>query len=166
MILQKLLAPAQQERAIEKTDEIETHDDLLKVLVFHLDQERYGIPIENVIEIIRYTEATEVPHTVHFLEGIISLHGEMIPVINGRKRLGHQGQEPDKRTRIVILKEDNNRYGIIVDSTHQVVRLSRKNIEPTPPVVGMDAAFIQGVCEHHGQLIILLQLKRFLEFTS
>ena len=130
-----------------------------------MDQEKYGIPIDHVLEIIRFVEATEVPHTVSFLEGIISLRGEMIPVINGRKRLGHEPKIADKKTRIVVLQEEASRYGIVVDSTTQVVRLLKKKIEPTPSVVGMDAAFIEGVCEHKGQLVILLNLKRFLEFS-
>jgi purine-binding chemotaxis protein CheW len=110
-------------------------------------------------------EATEVPHTVHFLEGIISLRGEMIPVLNGRKRLGHEAKTPDKKTRIIILQQEHGHYGITVDSTNQVIRLQKKNIEPAPLVVGLDSAFIQGICEHRGQLVILLNLTRLLEFV-
>jgi purine-binding chemotaxis protein CheW len=64
------------------------------------------------------------------------------------------------------LQEGSNRYGIVVDAASQVVHLLKKNVEPTPPVVvGIDAEFIEGVCEHKGQLVILLNLQRFLEFT-
>jgi purine-binding chemotaxis protein CheW len=163
-ILKKLLAKAERFEELEIPEE-KGAEDTLKVLVFQLQQEAFGIPIHYVLEIIRYVEAAEVPHTVSFLEGIIALRGEMIPVINGRKRLGHQPKSPDKKTRIIILQEENNRYGIIVDSTTQVVHLPKDRIEPTPPVVGSDAIFIEGVCEHKGQLIILLNLKRFLEFA-
>lgn len=164
-ILEKLLT------RVEPKEETETKvnqesEEVLEVLVFQLDQEKYGIPIDHVLEIIRFVEATEVPHTVSFLEGIISLRGVMIPVINGRKRLGHEPKIADKKTRIVVLQEETSRYGIVVDSTtHQVVHLLKKKIEPTPAVVGMDATFIEGVCEHKGQLVILLNLKRFLEFS-
>jgi len=141
-------------------------EETLEVVVFQLGQEKYGIPIEHVLEIIRFVEATEVPHTVSFLDGIISLRGEMIPVINGRKRLGHEPKTPDKRTRTIVLQEGSSRYGIVVDAATHVVHLLKKNIEPTPPVVvGIDAEFIEGVCEHKGQLVILLNLHRFLEFT-
>ncbi len=141
-------------------------EETLEVLVFQLGREKYGIAIEHVLEIIRFVEATEVPHTVSFLDGIISLRGEMIPVINGRKRLGHEPKIADKRTRIIDLQENSNRYGIVVDAATQVVHLPKKNIEPTPPVVvGIDAEFIEGVCDHKGQLVILLNLHRFLEFT-
>jgi purine-binding chemotaxis protein CheW len=164
-ILEKLLAGIDaQEEGMQIPAPIEP-EDLLEVLVFELNHERYGIPIDPVVEIIRYVEATEVPHTVHFLEGIISLRGEMIPVLNGRKRLGHEAKTPDKKTRIIILQQEHGHYGITVDSTNQVIRLQKKNIEPAPLVVGLDSAFIQGICEHRGQLVILLNLTRLLEFV-
>jgi len=164
-ILEKLLAGMKaQEEGVQTPAPIEP-EDLLEVLVFELNHEKYGIPIDPVVEIIRYVEATEVPHTVNFLEGIISLRGQMIPVINGRKRLGHEEKKPDKKTRIIILQEKHGHYGITVDATNQVIRVLRKNIEPTPLVVGMDSAFIEGVCEHAGQLVILLNLNRLLEFV-
>jgi len=164
-IIQKLLPPVEWLEDADTQVEPEP-EETLEVLVFQLGRENYGVPIEHVLEIIQFVEATQVPHTVGFLDGIISLRGEMIPVINGRKRLGHEPEVPDKRTRIIILQDRSNRYGIVVDATTQVVHLLKKNIEPTPPVVvGIDAEFIQGVCEHKGQLVILLNLQRFLEFT-
>jgi purine-binding chemotaxis protein CheW len=164
-IIQRLVAAASQQDDVALLPEPVVEEEL-EVLVFLLDRERYAIPIEHVLEIIRYKEPTPVPHTVGFLDGIISLRGEMIPVINGRKRLGHEPKEPDKHTRIIILQDASNRYGILVDAANHVARLPRKNIEPTPPiVVGIDAEFIEGVCEYRGQLVILLNLQRFLEFT-
>ena len=163
--LERLFIEATQETLPETLPE-PVIEDGFQVLVFHLGQERYGIPIDQVKEIIRYSEPTGVPHTVSFLDGIISLRGEMIPLINGRKRLGHELKEPDKRSRIVILQDGPHRYGILVDAAAQVVTLSRGNIEPPPAVLGgIDAEFIQGVCEHKGCLIILLNLRRFLEFV-
>jgi purine-binding chemotaxis protein CheW len=163
--LEKLLLEATEETPLESLPEPVVEDGF-EVLVFHLGQERYGIPIEQVKEIIRFSEPTEVPHTVSFLDGIISLRGEMIPLINGRKRLGHESKEPDKRSRIIILQDGPHRYGILVDAAAQVVTLVRSNIEPPPAVLaGIDAEFIQGVCEQKGHLIILLNLRRFLEFV-
>lgn len=164
-ILKKLQTPLREEQEPEQARE-SIPEDLVEVLVFQLHEEQYGIPIEQVLEIIRYSEPTEVPHTVVFLEGIISLRGEMIPVINGRKRLKHPPKAPDKKTRIIILQEQNNRYGITVDATNHVIRLSKTNIEQAPAVIDVDAAFIEGVYPHRGKLVILLNLKRFLEFAQ
>src|SRR5687767_10349444 len=110
LLLQKLLARVEPEPAETNLPaEPQREEELLEVLVFQLSGEKYGIPIDHVLGIIRFVEATQVPHTVDFLEGIISVRGEMVPVINGRKRLGHEPAIPDKKTRIVILEDDNNR---------------------------------------------------------
>jgi len=164
-ILEKLLAGLEPEEETAQIPAQTEPEDRIEVLVFQLSQEKYGIPIDHVVEIIRFVEATEVPHTVDFLEGIISLRGEMIPVLNGRKRLGHEEKRPDRKTRIVILEEENEHFGITVDATNQVIRVLKENIEPPPPVVGMPSAFIEGVCQHKGQLVILLNLSRLLEFV-
>jgi len=163
--LERLVADAQLEEPLETLPE-PVPEDGFEVLVFHLSSERYGIPIGLIKEIIRYVEPTEVPHTVNFLDGIISLRGEMIPLINGRKRLGHELKTPDKRSRIIVLQDGPHRYGILVDAAVHVVTVLRNKIEPPPPVLGnVDATFIDGVAEHKGQLIILLNLRRFLEFA-
>jgi purine-binding chemotaxis protein CheW len=148
------------DKAAEKIPEEE-----MEVLVFQLGDENYGIDIQQIAEIIRFVEPTEVPNTAAFLDGIISLRGKMIPVINGRRRLGHESKAPDSKSRIVVLQESTELQGMLVDSASQVLKLPKSGIEPTPPVVvGIDAEFIQGVCESNHQLIILLNLERFLEF--
>jgi purine-binding chemotaxis protein CheW len=139
-------------------------EEKLEVLVFQLGNEHYGLDILQIAEIIRFVEPTEIPNTAAYLDGIISLRGHMVPVINGRKRLGHELRVPDRKSRIIVLQDDLELQGILVDSTSQVVKLPKANIEPPPPVVvGVDAEFIEGVCEYRNQLIILLRLEKFLQ---
>lgn len=161
--LQRLLAEEPEE---VEAEQIGITEEELEVLVFQLGNERYGMDIHRIVEIIRFVEPTRVPHTVAFLDGIISLRGRMIPVINGRKRMGHDPRLPDKKSRIIVLNDNSEYQGILVDAATQVVHLPKKNVEPTPPVVpGVDAEFIEGVCQHKGHLIILLNLDRFLRLV-
>jgi len=164
-LLQRLLAEdSNQEESLPT--EVAIPEEQLDVLVFQLGGEHYGIDIHYVAEIVRYKEPAAVPHTVDFLDGIISVRGRMIPVINGRRRLGHEPAQPDKKTRIVVLQDGTEFQGIIVDSTSQVVPLLKKDIEPTPPVVtGFKAEFLEGVFRNRNQLIILLNLQRFLQYV-
>ena len=139
-------------------------DEKLEVLVFQVGDENYGLDILQIAEIIRFVEPTEIPNTAAYLDGIISLRGRMVPVINGRKRLGHELRMPDRKSRIIVLQDDMELQGILVDSASKVVKLPKANIEPTPPVVvGVDAEFIEGVCEYRNQLIILLRVQNFLQ---
>jgi purine-binding chemotaxis protein CheW len=164
--MQRLMLDESEEEEAERLAESAAAEEELELLVFQLGSEHYGISIHQIAEIIRFVEPTEVPNTVGFLDGIISLRGKMIPVINGRRRLGHIPAPTDKKTRIIVLGENLDYVGVLVDSASQVIRLPVRAIEPTPPVVvGVDAEFLQGVCEHRNNLIILLNLERFLQFN-
>ena len=161
--LQKLLMTHPDEEDA-KSAEAAVPEEKFEVLVFQLGGESYGIDIQQISEIIRFIEPTEVPNAVAYLDGIISLRGRMVPVINGRKRLGHELRLPDHQSRIIVLQEEREMQGILVDSASQVLKLPKKDIEPTPPVVaGVDAEFIEGVCEYKNQLVILLSLHKFLQ---
>src|SRR5262249_32761615 len=123
------------------------------------------LAIDSIAEIIRFLEPTEVPNTLGYLDGIISLRGRIIPVINGRKRLGPPAKLPDKKSRIHVIHEKSQAHGILVDSASHVIRIPKDGIEPTPSSVnGVDSEFIDGVSEYQGQLVILLNLARFLQF--
>lgn len=164
--MQKLMLDESEEEEAERLAESGTAEEELELLVFQLGSEHYGISIHQIAEIIRFVEPTGVPNTVAFLDGIISLRGKMIPVINGRRRLGHAPAPTDKKTRIIVMGENMDYVGILVDAASQVIRLPVRSIEPTPPVVvGVDAEFLQGVCEYRNNLIILLNLERFLQFN-
>lgn len=164
-LLQRLLAEeSDQEDSV--TAPVAIPEEQLSILVFELSGEHYGIDIHYVAEIVRYKEPAAVPHTVDFLDGIISVRGRMIPVINGRKRLGYETAQPDKRTRIIVLHDGQEFQGIVVDATSHVISLFKKDIEPTPPVVtGFKAEFLEGVHRYKNQLIILLHLQRFLQYV-
>jgi purine-binding chemotaxis protein CheW len=161
--LQKLMMQHPDDEDSE-TSEQPVVEEKLEVLVFQVAGENYGLDILLIAEIIRFVEPTEIPNTAAYLDGIISLRGRMVPVINGRKRLGHELRIPDRKSRIIVLQDDTELHGILVDSASQVVKLPKANIEPTPPVVvGVDAEFIEGVCEYRNQLVILLRVQNFLQ---
>ena len=86
--------------------------ETIEVLVFQLDNFKFSLEIDSVNEIIRFREPTHVPNTALFLEGIISFRGRMVPVINGRKRLGCPSAKPDIRTSIIVVQDGTELYGI------------------------------------------------------
>jgi purine-binding chemotaxis protein CheW len=134
----------------------------IEVLVFQLDQFKFSLEIDRVTEIIRFREPTHVPNTVLFLEGIISFRGKMVPVINGRKRLGCPSAKPDLRTSIIVVQDGTELYGILVDSALQVIALLKSEIIPASSQRFQE--FILGVFTHKNQNIYLLNLESFLQF--
>jgi purine-binding chemotaxis protein CheW len=161
--LEKLL----KEAALPQAQEIPSgtaDEDSFQVLVFYVENEKYAIPIDSIQEIIRYIEPTAVPHTVDFLDGIISLRGQMIPLVNGRKRMHRAPKAPDRKTRIIIVDHGTDHFAILVDAAVQVTTVDRKKIEPPPALRSRDSEFIDGIAMQNGNLLILLNLKKFLEF--
>ncbi|MBF0523635.1 MAG: chemotaxis protein CheW [Deltaproteobacteria bacterium] len=133
-----------------------------QLVTFLLGGEEYGIEITQVQEINRLGEITRLPKAPAFLAGVTNLRGQVVPLVNLRRRFSLPDQEADDRTRIIIVELDGARTGIIVDQVNEVLRLSAKDIEPTPQIVssGRDedqGEFMSGVCKaNEGNRMILL----------
>ncbi|RMF16748.1 MAG: chemotaxis protein CheW [Gammaproteobacteria bacterium] len=138
-------------------------DPILQYVTFKLDHETYGINVMQIQEVLRYTEIAPVPGAPDYVLGIINLRGNVVTVIDTRKRFGLMEAEVTDHTRIVVLELENHVVGILVDSVAEVVYLRQSEIE-TAPNVGNDesAKFIQGVCNKNGELIILVEFEKML----
>lgn len=132
---------------------------VVQVVSFLLGSEEYGVDISQVKEIIRMVEITRVPRAPHFMEGVINLRGQLIPIVDLRTRFGMDRAAATKSSRIVITEIGSKRVGIIVDCVSEVLNLSQENIEQTPDmIVGIGTEYIQGVGKIGDRLIIMLDL--------
>ena len=132
-------------------------------VVFKLDEEEFGIDIMNVKEIIPYQESMQVPNTPDFIEGIINYRGNVIPIINLKRRFKLGTQEITKDTRIIVITLENKETGFIVDEASQTLRLEENQIDPAPDIIsGVDRKYIIGVGKLDDRLLILLDLEMVL----
>lgn len=121
-----------QDREDTVVDE-ESSDDDEQVVVFRLDKEEFGVPIESVQEIVRVPEQlTHVPKAPPFVEGVINLRGAVLPVIDLRRRLGLPTVERSDRQRVMVFLIEGMRTGFIVDSVAEVLRIHKSAIEAAP----------------------------------
>lgn len=135
----------------------------VKVIVFQLKDEEYGVEIEQVRSIERVLHITRVPRTPDFVKGVINLRGVVTPIIDLRKRFGIDEAEHTDSTRIIIVTVDNMDVGLIVDSANDVIDIPAGTVEPPPEVVGgMEADYIRGVAKLERRLLILLNLDKVL----
>ncbi len=131
----------------------------VQVATFRLGSEEYGVDISQIQEIIRMVEITRVPRTPEFVEGVINLRGQLIPIIDLRRRFGMDRIEPTKSSRIIVTDIGTKRIGMIVDSASEVLTIPLESIEQAPEIVaGLDADYLQGVGKMGERLIILLDL--------
>lgn len=137
--------------------------ELIQLVTFSIGEEEFGVDILKVQEIIRTMEITKVPKAPEFVEGVINLRGNVIPIIDLRKRFGLQTRVHDKHTRIIVIEISKMVVGFVVDSVSEVLRIPSNTVEPPPPVVsGLESEYISGVGKLEDRLLILLDLDRLL----
>jgi purine-binding chemotaxis protein CheW len=135
--------------------------ETMQIVSFALGKEEYGVDIAQVQEINRMVAITHVPRAPHFMEGVINLRGQLIPIIDLRTRFGMPRAEQTKNTRIVVTEIGNKRVGMVVDSVSEVLRVPTEEIEDAPDMItGVDTEYIRGVGKLGERLIILLDLGR------
>jgi purine-binding chemotaxis protein CheW len=134
-----------------------------QMVTFSLGSEEFGVDIMKVQEIIRIPPVTRVPKARSYIEGVINLRGNVIPIVNLRSRFGMPPGEETDLSRIVVLQIDNRVFGIMVDSVTEVLWLDNEAIEPPPPIaLGMDSNYIRGVGKIGERLLILLKLDQLM----
>jgi purine-binding chemotaxis protein CheW len=148
----------------QETDQ-EEKEKLMQLVGFVIGREMFGVDILMVQEIIRETPITPIPNAPDFIEGVINLRGNIIPVIDLRRRLNLRNAEaPDGNIWIMILNVEGRVTGFIVDSVTQVLKVPDNSIKPPPDIVvsGLHSQYITGVCRIDQRLLILLDFDRIL----
>lgn len=137
--------------------------DAIQVVAFQLGNEEYAVDILNVLEINRLLDITRVPRSSEFIEGVINLRGNIIPVINLHMKFHLDPSGDINEKRIVVFQFDEVKAGIIVDKVSEVLQISSHDIEDTAKVYSsVDAEIIKGVAKVDNRLLILLDLQKLL----
>lgn len=136
----------------------------LKVIVFSLAHEQYGVEVEKVRTIERMQPLTRVPKTPAFVKGVINLRGVVVPVIDLRGRFGLPEAEYTDNSRIIIVAVQDMEVGMIVDSANDVVDVDSDAIEQPPEIVGgIRAKYLRGLAKlSDDRLLVLLNLEEVL----
>jgi purine-binding chemotaxis protein CheW len=133
--------------------------DDLQVLVFRLGDDEFGLPIAAVDEVARAPDQiARVPKTPRFLEGVVNLRGEVLPVIDQRKRFDMPPLAEAPGRRLIVVRTDRHRAGVIVDSVSEVLRCATSAIEEAPDLAGETTRLVYGVLnlESAGRIVMLL----------
>lgn len=136
----------------------------LKVIVFALGNEEYGVEVEKVKTIERMQPMTRVPKTPAFIKGVINLRGVVTPVIDLRGRFALEETEYTDNTRIIIVAVGDLEVGLIVDSANDVIDVDEDHIEEPPEVVGgIKAKYLRGIAKAgDDRLLVMLNLSEVL----
>ncbi len=151
-------------RAADAQSNFSTGDtDVVQLTAFRVGTEEYVVDIMRVREIIRPVPVTKVRKGPKYVEGVINLRGEVIPVVDLRRRFDLPVQEHESR-KIIILLVEGRTIGLIVDGVTEVARIPRRDIRPAPGLLtGEDAPYFLGVCQYKGRTLLLLNVKNVVQ---
>jgi purine-binding chemotaxis protein CheW len=150
----------------QKKDELKGYSTDVKekeLLCFKLGDEEYAIELGTVKEIIRVKEITPVPNTSDFVLGITVLRGEIIPVVDLRKRIGLPFLNFTLNTRLIMISFEGAMTGLVVDSIPNVKRVAVESIQSAETVGSIDIRFVAGISTSKGGFTVLLKLDEILK---
>src|SRR6202012_284469 len=127
-------------------------------LVFRLGEEEFGLPIGAVEEVARVPDKiARVPNTPKFLEGVVNLRGEVVPVVDQRKRFNMSPLAEKASRRLVVVRTDRHIAGLIVDGVSQVLRIAADEIDTAPDLTGETNKLVTGIVnlERQNRIVLL-----------
>lgn len=136
-------------------------------LTFILSEEEFAIPVITIREIIEYGHLTNVPMVPDFIQGVVNLRGNVVPVISIATKFGLEVKPVDKRTCIIILDAKIDGaivvMGVVVDKVLQVIEIPDSCIEPAPTLgASIRTDFIKGMGRLDDNFIIILDIVQVL----
>lgn len=126
-----------------------------------LGEDKYGIDIMDIEEILRMVDITTVPKAPSFVEGIINLRGKVIPIVDLRKKLSIAASDFTASTRIIVINLSGRKIGFIVDNVEDVLRVDSDMVDRAPAAsTGADNKYIQGVAKTPKEMVIILDVHK------
>lgn len=136
-------------------------DDYEQFIVVMIGKEQYGIDINLIDNIVRIPKITRIPKSQPYYLGVINLRGEVVPVMSLRRRFGLDEDEYTGKTRIIIVKmEDNSMVGVMVDEVREVINLTEDDIEaPNFQTHDESEIYLLGIGKVQKELVSLLNME-------
>lgn len=135
----------------------------IRVLVFKLSGEYFATDIMDVERILGNVETTKLPESPKYLEGIIKYEEQVIPVINLYKKFNFSNSELKESSKVVVVKKDIGKFGVIVDDVNEVTTVNEDAIDISASVVSIvSRKYMKGIIRERENLIMLLDLNKVL----
>ena len=133
----------------------------MHLLCFNLMDKEYAVNIDSVREVRRVKAVTPIPGALDFIEGVISLRGKVVPIINLRKKLALKAKEGGTFNRVLITEAHSHILGVAVDSVIGVIKLDPAHIE-APDEVLKKAEYLVGVGKVGKRLVLIVDMEKLL----
>lgn len=162
---QETIAPTEDVYA-ESLGRDSADEEKLQIISFYLDDCEYAFEVTDTVEVLKPRQLTEVPRTPDFIKGILSVRGEMVPVIDLKKRLCMDSAGRLHGSRILIAAVEDLKVGFIVDRMTGVKAVPVRFIQSSADEKGADAGFLKGMISTGNSQIRLLNIGRLADISA
>jgi purine-binding chemotaxis protein CheW len=133
-----------------------SNDEIIQFLSFTVSNELFGIDLIHVHEILRPAFITRIPNVEIFVLGVINLRGEIIPIIDLKKKFEQGFTDITKMSRIIVLEYNTKRFGLVVEEVKQVIKIQKSSISSINNQLSMDFNHMIDNVGRSGELIVLI----------
>jgi purine-binding chemotaxis protein CheW len=134
-----------------------------RYISFQVGDGHFAVGLAAVIRILPFEKVTRVPLAPRFVEGILNLGGEVVPVINLRARFSLPPLPPTPRHRVIIAGWGGGKYGLLVDQVREILELGETSIAPASSgIPGLKAEALEGVAKIGEVLLFILDVRKLL----
>jgi purine-binding chemotaxis protein CheW len=135
----------------------EKQKDAQKYAVFKIGEEDFGVEINKVVEILSTQKVHSIPDLPDFLSGVIAVRGQIIPLLDLRKRFAIMSSS--KKELIIVIKYDNEKIGVLVDHVKEIISLGKDEITSPPAIFkGLKRKYLAGIGKKDDRVIIILNV--------
>jgi len=143
-------------------------DVMIQLVTFKIGNEKYGIDIMDVKEIVGMKSIRPIPNAPPYMAGILNLRGMIFPIIDLHERFHIEKlklSEDDKLlSGFIIIQVSGMQIGIIIDKIYRVIYINPDSIQAPPQIIsGIGAEYIHGVVNDNGEYLVILDIKKLFD---
>lgn len=137
----------------------------VQIVVFILDDERYGVEISQVKEITAATNFTIIPNSPTYILGLLDLRGEIVVLIDLEKKFELERKNQAEKSHIVVCSSENGKIGIVVDRVEKIITVTKDELKDPEGIVKQKISpeFVPGVLVYENEVLIVLDVKEILQ---
>jgi len=141
----------------------ENLENVVQLVGFVIGEEEFSVPILSIQEIIKPIEWTRVPRTPDYVLGVFNLRGTVIPLIDLRLKFGLAGEKMTENSRFMVMKNETETAGFVIDRLTEAIRLKKHEIGPAPETALQEKTMIEGVGKQNDKILTILKVDKLLE---
>ena len=150
-----------QQRQIDEPSK--SDEDIVQLVGFIVGEEEYAIPILSIVEIIKPIEYTRVPSVPDYVLGVFNIRGNVIPLIDLRRKFNLPPANNTTDTRYIVMKGEHNTAGFVIDRLTEAIRINQNRIDPPPETISTDKGMIYGIGKREDSMLTILKVEALLK---